>query len=168
MKKRSRIQIRPIFILAAVLALFISLRIRVRADELRYSSNFGHAQKFILLIIDYQSLFCPVCLENFQNFCDLLRSSGQEESAMGVLIFQVSDKGEDMERIEKIIEKQVRGLVIGSNIRFPFLYDEAHVFEGIDLEGATIILVDRSRALLKKYTLPLTLEQKEEVFFDND
>jgi len=83
---------------------------------------------------------------------------------LGVLVYQETDNDEDNERIEKIIEKQLKGLIIGSNICFPFLYDKFHIFEGLDLERVTIILFDRSRKLLKKYTLPLTLEQKEEVF----
>ncbi len=82
---------------------------------------------------------------------------------MGVLVYQVSDDNEDRPGFERVIEGRLRGLIISSNIRFPFLYDKFHVFEGMDLEGATIILFDRSRKLLKKYALPLTREQIEEV-----
>jgi len=164
MKDKSHIKIRPIFSLAIVFTLFFSLNIKIRPEEQQNSSNFSGAQKFILLIIDYQSLFCPLCVEIFQNFCALLHSSGQEGYTLGILVFRVSDDDEDRERVEKIIEKQLKGLIIGSNIRFPFLYDKSHIFEGIDLEGVAIILFDRSRKLLKKYTLPLTIKEKEEVF----
>jgi len=145
-------------------ALFLSLNFRTRSDERPPAENFSGAQKFILLIIDDQSLFCPLCLEIIQNFCDLLRTSGQDEHAMGVLVYQVSDNDEDREGFEKIIEKRLRGLIIGSNIRFPFLHDEFHIFKGMDLEGAAVILFDRPKKLIKKYALPLTHEQKEEVF----
>jgi len=163
MKKEFRVKIRSIFLGVIVLALFFSSYIKGRSEELRPVESFAGSKKFILLIIDDQSLFCPLCLEIFQNFCDLLHSSGLDEHAMGVLVYQVSDNDEDRQRYEKIIEKRLRGLIIGSNIRFPFLYDEFHVFEGMDLEGAAVILFDRSRKLLKKYALPLTPEQKEEV-----
>ena len=163
MKEKYRINIRLIFVLAIVLALSIFLNLKGKSEALRPAESFAGAKKFILLIIDEQSLFCPLCLEIFQNFCDLLHSSGQDAQAMGVLVYQVSDNDEDREGSEKIIEKRLRGLIIGSNIRFPFLYDKFHIFEGLDLEGATVILFDRSRKLLKKYTLPLTHEQKEEV-----
>ena len=164
MKKESHIKIRPIFLFPIVLTLFLSFSIKVRSEKRQYFSNLSGAQKFILLIVDYQSLFCPLCLEIFQDFCDLLHSSGQEAYASGVLVYKDTDNDGDNERIEKIIEKQLKGLIIGSNIRFPFLYDKFHILERLDVERATIILFDRSRKLLKKYTLPLTLQQKEEVF----
>ena len=152
-----------IFAWAISVGVVVSLGFEGRSEELRPAESFAGSKKLILLIIDDQSLFCPLCLEIFQNFCDLLRSSGQDAHAMGVLVYQVSDNDEEREGSEKIIEKRLRGLIIGSNICFPFLYDKFHIFEGLDLEGATIILFDRSRKLLKKYTLPLTHEQKEEV-----
>lgn len=163
MKEKYHINIPPIFVLAIVLASSIFLNLKVRSEELKSAEVFAGTKKFILLIIDDQSLFCPLCLEIFQNFCDLLRSSGLDEHAMGVLVYQVSDNDADRQGFEKIIEKRLRGLIIGSNIRFPFLYDEFHIFEGMDLKGAAVILFDRSRKLLKKYALPLTHEQKEEV-----
>jgi hypothetical protein len=163
MKEKYHINIRPIFLLAIVLASSFFLDLKSRSEELRPAESLAGAKKFILLIIDDQSLFCPLCLENFQNFCDLLRSSGLDEQAMGVLVYQVSDNDEDRQGFEKIIEKRLRGLIIHSNIRFPFLYDEFHIFEGMELEGAAVILFDLSRKLLKKYSLPLTHEQKEEV-----
>jgi len=163
MKEKYHINIGPIFVLAIVLASSVFLNLKARSEELRPAESFVGIKKFILLIVDDQSLFCPLCLEIFQNFCDLLRSSGLDEQAMGVLVYQVSDNDEDRQRYEKIIEKRLRGLIIGSNIRFPFLYDEFHIFEGMDLEGAAVILFDRSRKLLRKYALPLMPEQKEEV-----
>ncbi len=167
MKEKFHVKVPPIFVLAIVLAIVLASSIfwnlKSRYEELRPAESFAGTKKFILLIIDDQSLFCPLCLEIFQNFCDLLRSSGLDEHAMGVLAYQLSDNDEDRQGFEKIIEKRLKGLIIGSHIRFPFFCDEFHVFERMNLGGAAVILFDRSRKLLKKYALPLTPEQKEEV-----
>ncbi|NIM91409.1 MAG: hypothetical protein GTO17_10735 [Candidatus Aminicenantes bacterium] len=162
-EKKYHIKIRPIFILVIVLTSCMSLNIKTSSEELRPEEGFAGTKKFIVLLIDGQSLFCPLCLEIFRKFCDLLRSSGLDEHAMGVLVYQVSDDNEDRPGFERVIEGRLRGLIISSNIRFPFFYDEFHIFEGMELEGATVILFDRSRKLLKKYALPLTREQIEEV-----
>ncbi len=163
MKEEYRAKNRLIFILVMVLASCISLNTKASLGMLRPVQSLAGTQKFILLLIDHQSLFCPLCQEIFQKFCDLLRSSGLDEHAIGVLVYQVSDDCEDRPGFERNIKRRLSGLIIGSNIRFPFLYDEFHIFEGMELEGAAVILFDRSRKLLKKYALPLTREQKEEV-----
>jgi hypothetical protein len=152
------------FVLAIAAALFIALSSWARSGERQYSENFSRARKLILVIIDYKSIFCPLCLEIFQDFCNTLHACSQEEFALGVLVYQETDNPEDRGRIAKIVEKQLKGLFIGNNIRFPFIYDKFHILEGMDLEGVSIILLDRSRMLLKKYALPLTPEQREEVF----
>jgi len=164
MKKSSSVKTKSIIIFAVAGTLFISLNSETRAEELRRAEILTNSQKFILLILDDQSFFCPLCREIFLNFCEALHASGHDEFTLGLLVPQVSDDDEDKERTEKIIEKQMKGLIVGCNIRIPFLYDRSHIFKGMELDGATVILFDRVRNLLKKYTLPLTPGQKEEFF----
>ena len=133
-------------------------------QELQYSQNFPAAKKLIVIIIDIKSFFCPLCLEYFEDFCYTLHSSGQEEFALGILTYKDSEKRGNKERFTKIVEKQLRGFIIGNNIQFPIILDRSFICEGMNIEGDTVILFDRSRKLFKKYTFPLTSGQMDEIF----
>jgi len=157
-----KIQLMLVSVIAV--GLFISLSFKGISEEQPYSQNNSGAQKLIMIIFDFSSFSCPLCLKIFNDFCDTLHSCGQEELALGVLVPRDSENNEDNEKFKKIAEKQLRGLIIGNNLRFPFILDKFHIFEEMDLDGTTIILFDGTRKLLKKYKLPLTSEQREEVF----
>lgn len=126
--------------------------------------KFSPEGRLILVILDFESLSCSLCLESFKAFCETLESYSAENFALGILIFKALIGEEDTEKFEKIIEKQLRGFMVGNNIQFPILLDKLHVFQALGLNDTGIILFDFSRNLLKKYTFPLSQKQLDEIF----
>jgi hypothetical protein len=132
--------------------------------EERYLQTLSWQGRLILVIFDFESLSCPLCLDSFKNFCEALQSKGQENSAVGILTYKNPEDEKAHDNYTKIIEKKLRGFIIGNNIEFPILLDKFHIFEGMNLKEAAIFLFDFSKGMLKKYTLPLTKKQLEEIF----
>lgn len=161
MRKESKKKIQLIFVLTLITGLLVCFRLT--SGKQQCTPNFLGARKLIVVVVDFNSFFCPLCLESVRDFCDDLHSRGQDEFALGVLVYKSLDKKDD-ERFKKIIEKKLRGFVIGNSIKFPFILDHFHVFKGLNLEDAGIILLDRLRKIFKKYAFPLTNEQLEEIF----
>lgn len=133
-------------------------------DGERYFQALSGQGRLILVIFDFESLSCPLCLDSFKNFCEALQSKGQQNSALGILTYK-NPKGEKaVDGYTKIIEKKLRGFIIGNKIEFPILLDKFHVFEGMNLKEAAFFLFDFSKGMLKKYAFPLTKNQIEEIF----
>ncbi|MFB0564444.1 MAG: hypothetical protein ACETWK_02045 [Candidatus Aminicenantaceae bacterium] len=120
-------------------------------------------RKLIVIIFDFKSLFCPLCLEALVDFCNTLHSYGQDIFTLGVAV-RDSDSNDSNDKSIKIAEKQIKGFVFANKIKFPILLDKYRVFAGLNPDGTTVILFDRARKMLKKYTLPLTSEQVNEIF----
>jgi hypothetical protein len=173
------------FIIIFMGILFISLVLRASAEEKncaqnlsaqgnlllggllgeeRYLQTISGQGRLILVIFDFESLSCPLRLDSFKNFCEALQSKGQENSAVGILTYKNPEGEKALDNYTKIIEKKLRGFIIGNNIEFPILLDKFHIFEGMNLKEAAIFLFDFSKGILKKYTLPLTKKQLEEIF----
>lgn len=120
-------------------------------------------KKIILIMIDFSDFYCPLCVESLKTFCDNLNSRGQENFPIGILVFK-SPKKKNSKNYNKIIEKKLRGFIIGNGIQFPVLIDRNHVLSGLNLDDSDIILLDLSRKLIKKYTFPLTADQLNEIY----
>lgn len=146
-----------------VIGLLVSLSFKTASGiQQNYPSLFG-VHKLIVIVFDFKSFFCPLCLDSVKDFCDTLHSRGQDEFAVGVLVYESSDK-KDEERSKKIIEQKLRGFIIGNSIQFPVILDHFRVLKDLKFEDAGIILLDRSRKILKKYSFPLTNKQLDEIF----
>lgn len=143
--------------------IFTVLSFGERPQEESIPQIFLGGGRLILIIIDLESFFCPLCLESFKAFSDALLSNGQEHLALGVLTFQNPSADENIENQTKIVERKLRGFIAGNNIKFPILLDKLHVFDGMRLKDSDIILFDITRSLVKKYKFPLTKKQFDEI-----
>jgi len=132
--------------------------------EERYLQTLSREGRLILVVFEFESLSCPLCLDSFKNFCEALQSKGQENSALGVLTYRIQESEKAIDVYTKIIEKKLRGFIIGNNIEFPIILDKFHIFNGTNLKGTGVILIDASKGILKRYALPLTKKQLDEIF----
>jgi len=167
MKRKFSRKIEQIFMWTLVIGLLGSLSFKAASGRQRYSPSLSRVQKLIVIVFDFKSFFCPLCLDSVKDFCDTLHSRDQDEFAIGVLVYESSDK-KDEERSKKVIEKKLRGFIIGNSIQFPVILDHFHVFKDLIFEDTGIILLDRSRKILKKYSFPLTNKQLDEIFSFKD
>jgi hypothetical protein len=173
------------FIRIFIIILFISLVLRASAAQENCAQNLSGQErlifgglleeesrlqtlsgqgKFILVVFDFESLSCELCLDSFKNFCEELQSKGQQNSAVGILTYRNLEGKKGLSDFTKIIEKKLRGFIIGNNIEFPILLDKFRIFEEMNFKEAVILLFDFSKGMLKKYTFPLTKKQLEEIF----
>lgn len=141
-----------------------SLVLEGSLEEGKYLQILSGQGRFFLVVFDFESFSCPLCLDSFKNFCEALQSKGQEDSAVGILTYRNPEGEKAVDDYTKIIEKKLRGFTIGNNIEFPILLDKFHIFNGTSLKGTGVILIDASKGILKRYTLPLTKKQLDEIF----
>ncbi len=140
-----------------------SLALEGLLEERKYLQTLSGQGKFILVVFDFESLSCPLCLDSFKNFCEALQSKGKENSALGVLIYRNPEDEKAVDDHTKIIEKKLRGFIIGNNIEFPIILDKFHIFNGTSAKGTGVILFDASKGILKRYPFPLTKKQIDEI-----
>ena len=130
----------------------------------RYLQTLSGQGRLVLFVFDFESLSCPFCLDSFKSFFEALQSNGMQNSAVGVLSFRDPGGAETDERYTRIVEKKLRGFILGNAIEFPILLDKFHIFDGMNLKEPAIFLFDISKDVLKKYSLPKTKKQLEEIF----
>jgi hypothetical protein len=123
------------------------------------------SDKRYLLIIESGFLNCPLCLQSFTKFIEVINANGLEKSVLGVLIFDKEEDELSSERDIQIIEKQLRGFISGNNIKFPIILDRDGVFNDLNLDssGTALISFDIQKKIVKKYKFPLTKEQLNEI-----
>jgi hypothetical protein len=123
------------------------------------------SDKRYLLIIESGFLNCPLCLQSFTKFIEVINANGLEKSVLGVLIFDKEEDELSSERDIQIIEKQLRGFISGNKIRFPIILDRDGVFNDLNLDssGTALISFDIQKKIVKKYKFPLTKEQLNEI-----
>lgn len=138
--------------------------LRGLVNQERYFQILSEEGRLMLIVFDFESLSCPLCLDSFKNFCEALQSSGMQNSALGVLTFRDPEGAETYERYTRIIEKKLRGFILGNTIEFPILLDKFHIFAGMNLKEPAIFLFDLSKGMVKKYKFPLTKKQLEGIF----
>lgn len=115
--------------------------------------------KLFLIFVDYSTISCSFCLDSFLALCNILGKQRNDESVViGVVS---SDDLEDENKI-KIIKKQLRGFIKANNINFPLILDKTNVFKELNLEN-TVIVIDVSSDIIKKFKFPLSKMQMKEL-----
>ena len=125
------------------------------------SAAFGDT--FCLLVMDSESLVCSPCLDPLLRLCRALPVLVQEERVLGVLVPRGPAQGSEDSPHIRIIEKKLSGLMQANDLRFPVLVDRFRVFGDLTGRGSAAVLFDRDRRLMKKYILPLSSRQLEEL-----
>ncbi|MEO0294314.1 MAG: hypothetical protein ABIN61_08875 [candidate division WOR-3 bacterium] len=115
--------------------------------------------KLILIFVDYSTISCSFCLDSFIALFNKLEKQKNEEGIVTGIV--LSDNLEDENKV-KIIEKQLRGFVKANNINFPLILDKTNIFKGLNLEN-TVIVIDVSSDIIKKFKFPLSKTQIKEL-----
>ena len=121
-----------------------------------------------LLIVGADFLNCPLCLNSFTKFIEVINANGLEESFLGALVLERDENELISGKNLQIIEKQLRGFISGNNIKFPFILDTDGVFNDLNLDDITLVLFDIQEKIIKKYKFPLTQEQLDEIFKEKE
>ena len=121
--------------------------------------------KKFFLIIDMDFINCSLCLQSFTKFIETINANELEKSVLGILIFHEDEDELSSEIDIQIIEKQLRGFILGNKIKFPIILDKNGVFSdlNLDLSETALILFDVQKKVIKKYKFPLTKEQLNEI-----
>lgn len=119
--------------------------------------------RLILFIIDFDEFMCFFCLDSFLDFYHSLPISFQEESIRGILVYKEENKKNAEQTNIRIIEKKLQGFIEANRIQSPIVVDYFHVFNSMVQEGSAVIFFDQRRKAFKKYTFPLSREQKNEI-----
>jgi len=127
----------------------------------RPSAALGDA--FCLLVMDAESLVCTPCLDPLVRLCRGLPAFIQEERVLGILVPGGSAQSSDDSPHIRIIQKKLSGLMQANDLRFPVLVDRSRVFAELAAGSAAVVLFDRNRRLIKRYSLPLSSRQQEEL-----
>jgi hypothetical protein len=108
------------------------------------------------VIVDFDSLLCPGCLEPLLGFCRALPASVQEDRLLGVVVFRpAKNPGEGLRR-RRIVEAQWNGFRKAHDIRFPAVLDDGPVFRRWLTAGAAKVLCFDERArTFRELELPL-------------
>lgn len=101
--------------------------------------NLPSAGPLLLIIIDFNDFFCPFCLNYLSFFCDLIHSKGFENHTVGILTFKNEGDRENVEGEMKIMEKRLRGFIIGNNIQFPVILDQFRALADWNLGESRLI-----------------------------
>ncbi len=106
---------------------------------------------------------CFYCLDSFLDFYHSLPISFQEESIWGILVYKEENKRNTELTNIQIIENKILGFIEANRIQSPLVIDYFHVFNSMIQEGSAVIFFDQRRKAFKKYTFPLSREQKNEI-----
>jgi len=128
------------------------------------------SDKRYLLIIESGFLNCPLCLQSFTKFIEVINANGLEKSVLGVLILDKEENELSSERDIQIREKQLRGFISGNHIKFPIILDRNGVFSNLNLDSSDTALIsfDIQKKIVKKYEFPLTKGQLNEISKEKD
>lgn len=133
----------------------------------KQSEDFILEKRFIL-IIDFAFFNCPLCIQSLTDFNNMINAFKLEDSFIGVLAYREANDEVDTKRRIKIIETQLRGFIKGNDIRYPIILDKKGIFKCLSPDEASLILLDIEKKTVKKYTLPLKIDQIDEIFFKDN
>ena len=121
-------------------------------------------RKFIL-VMDLNALNCPLCIQSLTEFIVTINAFKLENDVLGVLVFSKKENDSDSEKQMRIAEKKLRGFIKGNGVQFPFFLDRSGVFSVLKPDAtAILILFNREKSEIKKYTFPLTSAQMGELY----
>jgi hypothetical protein len=120
-------------------------------------------KSLLVAVIDAETFFCSPCLERFLDFCRSLPEDTLRDRVRGVLVFSSEEDQEESEIQSRIIAKKLRGFLRAQGIPFPVILDYSHIFDSLTKDAPCFLLLDAGRLLLKKYLLPLSAGQGEEI-----
>lgn len=125
------------------------------------------SEKRFILIVDLSVLNCPLCVQSLTEFIGIVNAFKLENDVLGVLVFSRRENDSNSETQMKIAEKKLRGFIVGNYVQFPFFLDRSGVFNVLNPDAtAILILFDREKSEIKKYTFPLTSAQIQEIHRD--
>lgn len=151
---------KAIFIVFMLSVIFF---INADSNSLENSNNFMPDKRF-LLIIDFGFLSCPLCVQSLSEFIDVINSRALEKSIIGVLIFERERNESGFEKYINVMEKRLKGFIIGNDIKFPIILDRNGVFKNFSQNLTTLILFDNRNKIIKKYNFPLNKVEINEIF----
>jgi len=108
--------------------------------------------RFALVLIDVDSLSCSPCSAPLETLCRAVPPSVQEERIIGILTYQ-DGRTPDPKRAG-IVRTKWTGYSRAGGIRIRASVDEAHVFNRMNGEGITVLLLDPSAGIIKRWAPP--------------
>ncbi len=123
-------------------------------------------KRLAILLLNLESFMCFSCLDSFLEFYSNLESFIKTEEIWIITILSEDEPSD--EKSVKIIEKKLGAFLSVNNIKKPFLLDRFRVLNQLASEGNVLLVLDESRNVVKKYSLPLSESEKEEIlgFFE--
>ncbi len=144
------------------IAVMVSVVLRLPSESREAGGE--NSETCILLIIDLTFLNCPLCVQSLADFIAMVQANGLENSVFGILVFDREKKKADLEKYMRIIEKRLRGFVIGHNIKFPIFLDQNGVFNLVCQQAsALLVLFDVQNRRIKEYSFPLSRAELDEI-----
>jgi len=119
--------------------------------------------QIILVMIKAKFMSCPLCQELLNNFFLGLYNRHLQDKAIGIYIPRSEDISFKGEKRLSFFAKQLRGYILGNDIRFPIVLDGERLFSGPAFDDVDIILLSLDNNILKKYRFPLTQEQWDKI-----
>jgi len=150
---------RILFTLFMALIIFLT---HADSDSVKTGRKF--LNKRFLLIIDFGYLSCPLCVQSLSEFTGMINKRALEKSILGILTFEREGDKSGFEKYIKIMEKRLRGFIIGNKIKFPIILDRYGVFKSFSKNSTTLIFFDYRSKTIKKYIFPLNKVQIKEIF----
>ena len=127
----------------------------------------NHSHTTLMLILCDDDFLCPVCRIGFQSLCDTLQQFASAVNIYCILeiIRHKTSSSIRMEENIHIITKQCRGFLLGLGAYFPIIFDDERVFMPEKKERSLLIMVHPMFSMIKKWPLPLTLSDLQELSF---
>lgn len=145
-----------------LIAFMVSVVLRLPSDSREAGGE--NSETCILLIIDLTFLNCPLCVQSLASFIAMVQANRLENSVFGILVFDREKKKADLERYLTIIEKRLRGFMIGHDIKFPILLDQNGVFNLVCPQASALLIIfDAQKGRIKDYSFPLNRDELNEI-----
>lgn len=119
-------------------------------------------QTRLLFVFDFADFMCPLCLESFLDFYQILPAAYKAQHSAGIVVFE-EDSGLNEDTRLRIVQKKLSGFLTSNRITFPVWVDRDHVFSLISSGGTVLLLFDGQRQTIKRYAFPLNQLRTEEI-----
>ena len=116
------------------------------------------------LVIDFDAISCPACLDQILSFCRALPAEVLEERVMGIVVFGRALTAEEGARRRRIAEIKWDGIRRANGLRFPSVLDDGPVVRSwLNRGAAKIVCFDGKARMLREYDLPLVQRRFDEL-----